>query len=180
MPWVALSPRQPWSASQPLWPRCPAISGLFSTQARERVNPCAGRVGIVRPILAHGTMQPPAPHEATRLSRCHGPARGSVRRRMPASVSEVQPASPSEHGVRTPVERVADAPREAPAQLLGQRARARAQPVRRLPRKRHVDVCGARRLEPAGIRCGHRPPRDGKQRPARGHARLSRAGAGCK
>eukprot|EP00964_Phaeocystis_antarctica_P055916 scaffold32929_cov55-Phaeocystis_antarctica.AAC.2 len=31
MPEVALGPGQPRSASQPLWPRCPAISGLFST-----------------------------------------------------------------------------------------------------------------------------------------------------
>ena len=117
IPKVALRPCQPWSASQPLWPPCPALSGLFSTQARERVHPRAWRVGIVCPILTHGTMQPPAPHEATRLSRCHGPARGSVRRRMHASVSKVQPAPPSKHGDRAAVERVADAPRAAFAQV---------------------------------------------------------------
>ena len=49
------------------------------------------------------------------------------------------------------MERMADAPGEAAAQLLGERARARAQPLRRLPRKRHVDVRGAGRLEPAGM-----------------------------
>jgi hypothetical protein len=142
----------PFGASHPRFGRANRpCSVLFLTQARERVNPCAGRVRVVRPILAHGTMQPPTPHKTTRLSRCHGPTRGPVRRRVPAGVSKVQPAPPSERGVRAAMERVANAPGEAAAQLLGQRARARAQPLRRLPRKRHVDVRGAGRLEPAGM-----------------------------